>query len=522
MAERREPRFLRTFPLLLLTTLLCAASPARIIYVDDDAPGAHDGRSWTDAYDLLQAALNDARYSEEPVEIYLAQGIYEPSSEVWYPEESEVPTFYIHGGVIVRGGFGGVSAADPNAHDPETYATILSGDLNRDDLPVLWTAAAGLRGDTSLSRRDNARTVVTMRGKGERVVLEGLGVTGGYCFLNLGGRHPAGSGGAIDCRDVNLVLRDCRFEFNFAAVEGGALYAEGGSVDVEECVFRRNGAGVPTGGRGGAIASINAEVTLTRSQFIANSTLVSGAVACRGGARLELSRCLFAGNVCCSNTTAIHAATSHFVLDRCTFAENGPSDGVLDIFEFEGSPAAAEITNCIFGDEDWRLSKYPNVVVHMAYCNLSQTGLAALSDPLVQGEGNITTRPLFVRRGYWDANGTTDDPYDDFWVDGDYHLKSQAGRWDSTSETWVMDEVTSPCIDAGDPMSLIGHEPFPNGGRINMGAYGGTVEASKSWFGEPVCETIIAGDINGDCRVDFKDFQILNLHWLESGDRANE
>ncbi len=43
-----------------------------------------------------------------------------------------------------------------------------------------------------------------------------------------------------------------------------------------------------------------------------------------------------------------------------------------------------------------------------------------------------------------------------------------------------MDAATSPCIDAGDPNSPVGDEPQPNGGRINMGAYGGTAEASKS------------------------------------------
>jgi len=50
-----------------------------------------------------------------------------------------------------------------------------------------------------------------------------------------------------------------------------------------------------------------------------------------------------------------------------------------------------------------------------------------------------------------------------------------------------------------------------------MGAYGGTGEASKSWFGGPVCETVIAGDINGDCLVDLKDMAILAGHWLEDG-----
>jgi|GEM_PF-5983340 len=122
--------------------------------------------------------------------------------------------------------------------------------------------------------------------------------------------------------------------------------------------------------------------------------------------------------------------------------------------------------------------------------------------------------PCFVDAGYWDDNGTPDNLHDDFWVDGDYHLKSQAGRWDPAMQSWVIDDVTSPCIDAGDPMTPIGHEPFPNGGRINMGVYGGTIEASKSYFNAPPCETIMAGDINGDCRVDFADFHLLSMNWL--------
>jgi hypothetical protein len=106
------------------------------------------------------------------------------------------------------------------------------------------------------------------------------------------------------------------------------------------------------------------------------------------------------------------------------------------------------------------------------------------------------------------------------WVDGDHHLKSQAGRWDPACEGWVKDDVTSACIDAGDPNSPVGHEPFPNGGQINMGALGGTAEASKSYLGEPVCETVIAGDINGDCKVDFQDFRIMAVHWLHRDSEA--
>ena len=80
-----------------------------------------------------------------------------------------------------------------------------------------------------------------------------------------------------------------------------------------------------------------------------------------------------------------------------------------------------------------------------------------------EGEGNIDADPLFA-----DLDN------------GDYHLKSQAGRWDPVKESWMIDEETSPCIDAGDPNSPTAFEPFPNGGIINMGAYGGTSVASKS------------------------------------------
>ena len=116
------------------------------------------------------------------------------------------------------------------------------------------------------------------------------------------------------------------------------------------------------------------------------------------------------------------------------------------------------------------------------------------------GTGNINADPRFA------------DP-----VGGDFHLKSQGGRWEVSGDTWVLDEVTSPCIDHADPTTPIGCEPFPNGARINMGAYGGTGEASKSYFGKPPCETIVAGDINGDCEVNYLDFRIMAQHWLDGG-----
>lgn len=83
------------------------------------------------------------------------------------------------------------------------------------------------------------------------------------------------------------------------------------------------------------------------------------------------------------------------------------------------------------------------------------------------------------------ANRIVGDPL--FAGNGDYHIQSAGGRWNGSA--WVTDAVTSPCIDAGDPASAYANEPAPNGGRINLGCYGNTAQASKSTGGSPPVAT---------------------------------
>ena len=69
----------------------------------------------------------------------------------------------------------------------------------------------------------------------------------------------------------------------------------------------------------------------------------------------------------------------------------------------------------------------------------------------------------------------------EFFIDdrdnGNYHLKSTNGRY--YNGIWKYDSIDSPCIDTGDGEPK--REPSQsNGGKINMGAYGGTPFASKS------------------------------------------
>ena len=68
----------------------------------------------------------------------------------------------------------------------------------------------------------------------------------------------------------------------------------------------------------------------------------------------------------------------------------------------------------------------------------------------------------------------------------DFHLKSQWGRYVPWTDSWVLDNTTSPCIDAGNPVDGPRGERVPNGAQINLGAYGGTPYASLS--SGPACK----------------------------------
>ncbi len=131
----------------------------------------------------------------------------------------------------------------------------------------------------------------------------------------------------------------------------------------------------------------------------------------------------------------------------------------------------------------------------------------------VGGPGDTITNPMFAIEGYWDTNGT-DDKGDDFWVDGDYHVKSAAGRWSPLERKWVNDAVTSMCIDAGDPNSDWTAELWPHGRRINVGAYGGTAEASMSTltYGNPADHNPDVTDAND--WVDYRDLALFCHKWL--------
>ena len=139
--------------------------------------------------------------------------------------------------------------------------------------------------------------------------------------------------------------------------------------------------------------------------------------------------------------TAIFIAGSSPTISNVTIIDNR-----YGIRAYAGSQP--DISNCIF----WNNTYTDLFGCHARYSCTKDADI---------GEGNIDMDPLFV------------DP-----DNGDYHLCSERGRYWPKYDIWVLDNVTSPCIDGGDPSVDPADEPMPNGARINMGAYGGTRYAS--------------------------------------------
>ncbi len=202
----------------------------------------------------------------------------------------------------------------------------------------------------------------------------------------------------------------------------------------------------------------------------------AGAIDCDGSSP-RIENCLMVGN----QSTLAEGGAANFtnstaVLRNCTISNNlaGEMGAGLYLDDSDVIVMNSIISNNAPNDFHLKGECYPVIT----YCAVSEEG-HFLND-ILSGDGNIETDPMFAMPGRWRSTSILD-PSDSDWIMGDYHLQSEYGRWDPLMQQWTLDDTTSHCIDAGDPMASLEDEPSPNGGIINMGAYGGSVEGSQSY-----------------------------------------
>jgi len=203
------------------------------------------------------------------------------------------------------------------------------------------------------------------------------------------------------------------------------------------------------------------------------------AIQCYGSGP-TISHCLIAGNRGTQSGGAIACFDSQVLFLNCTIADNVASSGGAAVTCLD-SPVV--FLNCIlWGNQTNSIHVISGHEPLVQYSTVQGTWF---------GVGNLGEDPCFVAPGFWvnkmDASIPLDAGQEDaVFVLGDYHLQSESGRYHLTQDTWHLDTATSPCIDTGDPAIGFDRESIPNGRRINMGAYGGTVEASRSTLADEI------------------------------------
>ena len=349
---------------------------------------------------------------------------------------------------------------------------VYEGTGNRDLTPV--TGGVTVTCEDPNDPAVIASTVIDPNGMGRAFMISSGGVSPFFVIgLTMRDGATSGSGGAIFCENNEMTLQDCRVEGSEAGLYGGGVYCRGGVVDMVRCVIRGNVAG-----DGGGVACEEGRVELLQSVLAGNHAIVhGGAIDGYGVGDVSLRNCTLAGNTADTGGCVCLRGSDMFVGNSIFWSnEANLADEMAALYlESSGTGSMVEIAYSSVGMGDPNISVDPGCTVELL-------------------EGVVNVDPLFasfVQGG--DSAG---------W---DLHLRSEAGRWGGVAVGWVKDGESSACLDLGDPADGVWQEPWPYGGRVNLGAYGGTLEASKSGN---------VADLNMDKRVDLGDLAILSLVWL--------
>ncbi|NQT20955.1 MAG: discoidin domain-containing protein, partial [Planctomycetes bacterium] len=305
-------------------------------------------------------------------------------------------------------------------------------------------------------------TTVNGSASGSCLCLDGFtsGTITGFTFTNGSGED----GGGIFCENNSSpTIANNTITGNTAATEGGGIECyNNSSPTITNNTITGNTA---TDFGGGIECYNNSSPTITNNTISGNMAQFGGGIDCYVNSSPTITNNTITGNTATAVGGGIDCYDSSPTITNNTITGNTATPLGGGMHCEMSSPTA--LNNILWGNSaraGAEIALRTSSTLTVGYCDVQGGSAAADVDgtsTLTWGTGNIDTDPLFAN-----ADG------------GDYHLKSQAGRWNGAS--WVTDATTSPCIDAGDPASAYVNEPAPNGNRINMGAYGNTTQASKT------------------------------------------
>jgi parallel beta-helix repeat protein len=432
---------------LFITVVAVAGSlfGSTTIYVKWDASGANSGTNWTDAFTSFQSALNAAVSGDQ---IWVAKGTYKPSYDYGLGGGSRNYHFRMIDGVAIYGGFAGTET-QLNQRDWNTNVTILSGDLNGDDV---ITGSGQTLSITNTS--DNCYCVFyhpNGLGLTSSAVLDGFKITGGsYSTLN-------GFGGGIYNNASSPSITNCIVSGNSNGGSGnsyGGIYITGTcSPIIYNCIISQN--------QGGGILITNglAGPTIFNCTISGNKAGVGGV---GGGvcntwtfnSGTTLTNCLITGNYSPYLGGGIYVYKSEPTLTNCTISANLAYQGggffdyyadgtTLDNVIIWGNTATSD-------GNQIGIVGVPLTLNYSCYQN-GQGDLYISGGTLIATNNDITLDPVF-------ANAST----------GDFRIQGTSPCLDVGNDTY--NNLTTDIRGAGFGRKLLKTDRTKVG-TIDMGAY---------------------------------------------------
>jgi hypothetical protein len=264
----------------------------------------------------------------------------------------------------------------------------------------------------------------------------------------------------------------------------------------------------------GGLVSSNASPALIRCEITGHRSIYAPVFSL--DSTIDLQNTLVAGNQAYYNSTAFYAERSTLRLSNCTVTENRypMSSGESSTAIYALDTRVSVLNSILWDTTQSEVQAAGNTSISIDYSDLRK-GAQAVAGPWT-GRGNIAVDPCFVQVGGWRGPAGF---YTDLWVEGDYHLSSQA--WQTTGNpadgaALRRGERTSLCLEAGSPGTPLADEPVtvdadPSGlvgrnVRVEMGAYGGTGQA-----GIAPSDWGLLADLNNDGVVEGIDLALFGM-----------
>ncbi|MBW8041950.1 MAG: hypothetical protein FVQ85_18395 [Planctomycetes bacterium] len=369
-------------------------------------------------------------------------------------------------------------------HVPKDFPTIQAAINAADDGDTVVVADGTYTGNSN-RKIDFCGKVITVRSENGPVncIIDCQNVGMGVYFHNNEGANSVLAGFTITnaydrgiyCNRSSPTINNCVLSNNYGGYGGGLSNYES-SPSITNCIFRWN-----SSRQGGGIDNYVSNPTITNCIFSANTATYIGGGIYNHESSPVLTNCIFS-----NNWTALLGGginnwyhSSPFLVN-CIFSGNLAGGGGAICSERHSYPT---LTNCILwgnaamrgnniclASYHWTGTYTAGIFVNYSDVEGGESGVYVETGcTLNWGEGNIDADPCFVFPKYLPplspappvSASYMSDIEDYIWTEYDYHLLPD-----------------SPCIDAGDPNYVAGHnetdldgKPRIIGCQIDMGVY---------------------------------------------------